>query len=74
MLLTSTYYNTLINSAIVKYFNCRKNSYFTLSCLELKDIGNIKKIKKEIFNKLKKNPKKDSPLGYFINLNKINLS
>ena len=37
------------------YFNYRKNSYFTSSCLELKDIGNIKEIKEEkISNKLKK--------------------
>jgi len=36
-------------------FNYGKDSYFTLFCLELKDIGNIKEIKKEeIFNKLGK--------------------
>ena len=52
---TSTYYNTLVNSTTVIYFNCRKYSYFILSCLKPKVIGNIKKIKeKEIFNKLKK--------------------
>ena len=75
-LLISTYYNTLINSALVTYFNYRKDSYFILSCLEPKDIGNIKEIKEEeIFNKLKKkNLKKHSPLGYFINFNKINVS
>ena len=28
-------------------FNCRKDSYFTISCLELKDIGNIKEIEEE---------------------------
>ena len=34
-------------------FNYRKNSYFTMSYLELKDIGNIKEIKEEeISNKL----------------------
>jgi len=40
------------------YYNYNKEDYFTLSCLELKDIGDIKKIKKgEIFNKLgKKEP------------------
>ena len=55
MPLTSTYCNTLIDSATVMYFNCGKNGYFTLSCLELKDMGNIKEIKEEeIFNKLKK--------------------
>ena len=51
--LTSTYYNTLINSIIVIYFNYKKDSYFILFCLELKDINNIKNIKeKVIFNKL----------------------
>ena len=35
-------------------FNCKKNGYFILFCLELKDIGNIKEIKKEeMSNKLK---------------------
>ena len=28
-------------------FNCRKNNHFALSCLELKDIGNIKEIEEE---------------------------
>ena len=39
-------------------FNYRKDSYFITSCLELKDIGNIKEIEEEeIFNKLgKKEP------------------
>ena len=55
MPLTSTCYNTLVNSATVMCFNCGKDGYFTLSCLELKVIGNIKEIKeKEISNKLKK--------------------
>jgi len=36
-------------------FNCGKDSYFALSYLELKDIGNIKEIKEEeISNKLGK--------------------
>jgi hypothetical protein len=36
-------------------FKCEKDSHFTLSCLELKDIVNIKEIKEEeISNKLKK--------------------
>jgi len=37
-------------------FNCGKDSYFTISYLELKDIGNIKEIEKEeeTSNKLKK--------------------
>jgi hypothetical protein len=53
--LTSAYCNTLINSAIVTYFKCGKDSYFTLSCPELKDIDNIKEIEEEeISNKLKK--------------------
>ena len=55
MFLISTYYNTLINSATVMYFNYRKNNYFILFCLELKNISNIEKIKKkEKLNKLKK--------------------
>ena len=28
-------------------FNYRKDSYFTMSCLELKDMGNIKEIEEE---------------------------
>ena len=40
---------------MVIYFNYGKNSYFTLSCLELKYIGNIKEIEEEeTFNKLGK--------------------
>jgi len=40
---------------MVTCFNYRKDSYFTTSCLELKDIGNIKEIEEEeIFNKLGK--------------------
>jgi len=43
---------------MVTCFNCGKNSYFTTSYLEPKDIGNIKEIKEEeISNKLgKENP------------------
>ena len=54
---TSAYCTTLINPATVTCFNCGKNSHFALSCLELKDINNIKEIKeeeKETSNKLKK--------------------
>ena len=56
---TSARRTTLINPTTVTCFNYRKNSHFTLSCLELKDIGNIKEIeeeeeKEEISNKLKK--------------------
>ena len=37
------------------YYNYKKDSYFTLSYLTLKDIGNIKEIKEEeISNKLGK--------------------
>ena len=40
---------------MVTCFNCGKNSYYTLSCLELKNIGNIKEIEeKEMSNKLRK--------------------
>jgi len=36
-------------------FNCKKDSCFTLSCPELKDIDNIKEIKEEeMSNKLEK--------------------
>jgi len=55
MSLVNTYYNTLINPAMVICFNCRKDSYFIISCLELKDIGNIKEIEEEeTSNKLEK--------------------
>ena len=40
---------------MVTYYNYRKDSYFTSSYLELKDIGNIKEIEEgEISNKLGK--------------------
>jgi len=53
--LANAYCNTLINPATVTYFNYKKDSYFALSCLKLKDIGNIKEIEKEeISNKLEK--------------------
>jgi len=53
--LTNTRRNTLINPTTVTCFNCGKNGYFTISCLELKDMGNIKEIEKEeTSNKLKK--------------------
>jgi len=40
---------------MVTCFNCGKDSYFALSCLELKDIGNIKEIEEEeMSNKLEK--------------------
>jgi len=32
---------------MVTYFNYRKDSYFIISYLELKDIGNIKEIEEE---------------------------
>ena len=44
MPLTSTYCNTLIDSTTVIYYNCRKDSHFTLLYLELKNTGNIKEI------------------------------
>jgi len=58
--LTNTYYNTLINPTII----IEKDSYFTLPCLKLKDIGNIKEIEEEkVSNKLEKEepPKKTLP-------------
>jgi len=47
MPLANAYHNTLINPTMVTCFNYGKDSYFTTSCSELKDIGNIKEIKKE---------------------------
>ena len=47
MPLTSAYHTTLIGPATVICFNCGKDNHFTLSCLELKDINNIKEIEKE---------------------------
>ena len=47
MLLTSAHRNTLINSATVTCFKCGKDSYFTSSCPELKDIVDIKEIEEE---------------------------
>jgi len=53
--LINTYRNTLINPTMVTCFNYGKNNYFTTSCPELKDIGNIKEIEKEeTSNKLEK--------------------
>jgi len=55
MPLANAYCNTLINPATVTCFNHKKDSYFTLSYPELKNIGNIKEIKEEeISNKLGK--------------------
>ena len=40
---------------MVIYYNCNKDRHFTLSCPELKNIGNIKEIKeKEITDELEK--------------------
>jgi len=53
--LANAYYNTPINPTIVTCFNYRKDSYFTTSYLEQKDIGNIKEIEEEeMSNKLEK--------------------
>ena len=52
---TSACYNTLVNSAIIIYLNCGKNSHYILFYPELKVINNIKEIeKKKMSNKLKK--------------------
>ena len=32
---------------MVTCFNCKKDNYFALSCLKLKDISDIKEIKEE---------------------------
>ena len=48
-------YNTLINPTTVICYNYNKDGHFTLSCLELKNIGNIKEIEEgEITNELEK--------------------
>jgi len=40
---------------MVTCYNCGKDGYFALSCLELKDIGNIKEIEEgEMSDKLEK--------------------
>ena len=49
--LATAYYNTLVDPAIATCFNCRKDSYFTLFYLELKDKGNIKEIEEEEMSK-----------------------
>ena len=52
---TSTHCTTLIDPATVTYFNSGKDGYFTLSCLELRDIGNTKEIEEgETSNELEK--------------------
>jgi len=45
--LTNACCNTLINPAMGTCFNCGKDNYFTTSCPELKDIGDIKEIEEE---------------------------
>jgi len=47
MPLTNIRCNTPIDYNIVICYNCGKNRYFILSCLELKNIGNIKEIEEE---------------------------
>jgi hypothetical protein len=55
MPLTSPRRNTLINPALAICYNYNKEGYFTLSYLELRDIGDIKEIEEgEISNKLGK--------------------
>ena len=56
--LAGTCRNTLINPTSAICYNCNKEGYFTLSCPELKDIGDIKEIEEgEISNELgKKEP------------------
>ena len=55
MPLAGPYYNTPIDPTLATCYNYDKEGYFTLSCLELKDIGNIKEIEEgEISNKLGK--------------------
>jgi hypothetical protein len=53
--LTSNRRNTLIDPAMVICYNYNKDSHFILSCLELKDIGNIKEMEeREMSDKLGK--------------------
>ena len=44
MLLTNTYYSTLINSTMAIYYNYRKKRFFILFYLKLKYKNNIKEI------------------------------
>jgi len=53
--LINAYYNIPINPTTVICFNYGKDNYFTISCLEPKDIGDIKEIEEEeMSNKLGK--------------------
>ena len=56
---TSARRTTLIDPATITCFNCGKDGYFTLSCPELKDIGNIKEIEKEEKETSNKSEKKE---------------
>jgi len=47
MPLTGIRCNTLINYNIIICYNCGKDKYFILFCLELKNINNIKEIEEE---------------------------
>ena len=57
-------------------YNYKKDGYFILLYLELKNISNIKEIKEDIFKKLRNFffLREDSSLGYPINFKRINLS
>jgi len=49
------YCNTPINPTLAICYNCNKEGYFTSSCPELKDMGDIKEIEEgETSNKLEK--------------------
>ena len=59
------------------YYNCNKDRYYALSCLQLKNIGDIKEMEEgEISNELEKKRTlgEDPSLGYPVNLKEINLS
>jgi len=45
--LTNIQRNTPIDYDIIICYNCGKDKYFALSCLELKNISNIKEIEEE---------------------------
>ena len=54
MQLIITYYNTLVDSTTVTCYNYKKDNYFTLSYLELKNLSNIKEIKENTSKELRK--------------------
>ena len=64
-----------LNPATVTYNSYKKDIYFTLLYLELKNTDNIKEIKEDTSKELKKETlREDSSLKYLIDFKRINLS